>query len=147
MQGEPHMKKELLQEIETGLSSIGVKATPDEKTDLAIDTELLDASFSTGKKKIHYESMILLDESDKTVRMYEKTTEISAGVSFGMSGESTFQSGKTLFRKVKSVHYGPEGKVFEYNFDIGAIAKTVKAAALAQGWKFKTVVLKKKAMR
>lgn len=140
------MKQQILTEIETRLAQIGVSARPDEKTDLAIDAELLDAKFSTGKKKIRYESMILADEADKTVRMFEKTTELSAGVLFGMSAESTTQTGKTLFRKVKSVQYGPEGKVFEYEFDIGAIPKTVKEIAKENGWKFKTVVFKKKAM-
>ncbi len=140
------MKNELMQEIETQLSTIGVSVVKGGQTDLSIDVELLDAGFSTGKKKIHYESMILLDEADKTIRMYEKTTEISAGVSFGASAQSSYQTGSTLFRKVKSIQYGPEGKVFEYNFDIGAIPKTVKTAAQAHGWKFKTVILKKKAM-
>ena len=141
------MKQELLQEIESQLTAIGVKPVRSDKTDLSVDEELLDASFSTGKKKLRYEALILLDEADKTVKMYEKTTEISAGVSFGMSGESSFQSGSTLFRKVKSVQYGPEGKVFEYNFDLGAIPKAVKTAAQAAGWKFKTVIIKKNAMR
>ena len=141
------MKKELLLEIENQISALGISVTTGEKTDLTIDAELLDASFSTGKKKLHYEAMILLDEADKIIKMYEKTTEISAGVSFGMSGESSFQSGSTLFRKVKSVQYGPEGKVFEYNFDLGAIPKAVKTAAQAAGWKFKTVIIKKNAMR
>lgn len=140
------MKQDLLQEIETQLTAIGLKAERNDKTDLSVDAELLDASFSTGKKKLRYEAMILLDEGEKTVKMYEKTTETSAGVSFGMSGESSFQSGKTLFRKVKSVQYGPEGKVFEYNFDLGAIPKSVKTAAQAAGWKFKTVIIKKNAM-
>jgi len=140
------MKNELMQEIESQLSTIGVSVTKGGQTDLSIDVELLDAGFSTGKKKIHYESMILLDEADKTIRMYEKTTEISAGVSFGASAQSSYQTGSTLFRKVKSIQYGPEGKVFEYNFDIGAIPKTVKTAAQAHGWKFKTVIMKKKAM-
>ncbi|MCE5187587.1 MAG: hypothetical protein LLF75_00150 [Eubacteriales bacterium] len=140
------MKQELLLEIETQLAAIGIKTERSDKTDLSVDTELLDAGFSTGKKKIHYEALILLDEGEKTVKMYEKTTETSAGVSFGMSGESSFQSGSTLFRKVKSVQYGPEGKVFEYNFDLGAIPKSVKTAAQAAGWKFKTVILKKNAM-
>ena len=140
------MKHDLLQEIENQLALMGIQTAKGEKTDLSIDAELLDASFSTGKKKIRYESMILADEAEKTVKMYEKTTESSAGVSFGMSGETSFQSGGTLFRKVKCVQYGPEGKVFEYNFDIGAISKAVKAAAQAQGWSFKTVILKKNAM-
>ncbi len=140
------MKNELMQEIEKQFSAMGISVTKGGKTDLSIDAELLDAKFSTGKKKIRYESMILLDEAAKAVRMYEKTTETGAGMSFGSSGESTFQSGSTLFRKVKSVQYGPEGKVFEYDFDIGAIAKAVKTAAKERGWSFKTVVLKKKAM-
>ena len=141
------MKQDLLQEIEQQLSANGLKAEHSDKTDLSVDVELLDASFSTGKKKLRYEALILLDEADKTVKMYEKTTEISAGVSFGMSGESSFQSGSTLFRKVKCIQYGPEGKVLEYNFDLGAIPKSVKAAAQAAGWKFKTVIIKKNAMR
>lgn len=140
------MKQDLLHEIETQISALGINTTKDGNTDLSIDVELLDASFSTGKKKIKYEAMILLDEPDKAVRMYEKTTEISSGVSFGMSGETSFQSGSTLMRKVKCVQYGPEGKVFEYNFDIGAISKAVKTAAKDHGWSFKTVILKKNAM-
>jgi hypothetical protein len=140
------MKQDLLTEIENQLTTMGIAVVKGGKTDLAVDAELLDAGFSTGKKKIRYEAMILADEADKTVKMYEKTSEISSGISFGMSGESTFQSGGTLFRKVKSVQYGPEGKVFEYNFDIGAISKAVKAAAQAQGWSFKTVIMKKNAM-
>lgn len=140
------MKKELLLEIENQISALGISVATGEKTDLTIDAELLDASFSTGKKKIKYEAMILLDEAEKAVRMYEKTTELSAGVSFGMSGETSFQSGSTLMRKVKSVQYSPEGKVFEYNFDLGAISKAIKNAAKEHGWSFKTVILKKNAM-
>ncbi len=141
------MKQELLAEIQSRLAAIGVQANKSDQTDLAINAELLDASFSTGKKKIRYESMILANESDKTVYMHEKTTEVSAGFSFGASGESSFQSGKTLFRKVKSVQYGPEGKVYEYSFDLGAIPKAVKETAGKYGWNFKTVLMKKKAMR
>ena len=136
------MKKELLLEIENQISALGISVTTGEKTDLTIEAELLDASFSTGKKKLKYEAMILLDEAEKAVRMYEKTTEISAGVSFGASGETSFQSGSTLMRKVKSVQYGPEGKVFEYNFDLGAIPKAVKSAAKEHDWSCKTVILK-----
>jgi len=140
------MKKDLLLELQTQLGTLGMSAATGDKTDLAIDAELVDASFSTGKKKLRYEAMILLDEGDKTVKMYEKTTETSAGVSFGMSAETSFQSGNTLMRKVKCVQYDPTGKVLEYNFDLGAISKAVKAAALSHGWGFKTVIIKKNAM-
>lgn len=140
------MKQELLQEITSQLSSLGLPANASDKTDLAIDAVLLDAAFSNGKKKLKYEAMILLDEADKQVRMYEKTTEMTAGVSFGVSGESSFQSGSTLMRKVKYVQYDASGKVMEFHFDLGAIPKTVKAAAKAHDWSFKTVIIKKNAM-
>ncbi len=140
------MKQELLHEIRSQLSALGLTAAASDKTDLTYDATLLDASFSTGKRTLRYEAMILLDETDKQVRMYEKTTETGAGVSFGMSGETSFQSGSTLMRKVKCVQYDPTGKAFEYNYDLGAISKAVKSAAIDHGWSFKTVILKKNAM-
>lgn len=140
------MKQELMQEITSQLSALGLPVSRSDKTDLAIDAELLDAAILGGKKKLRYEAMLLLDETDKTVKMYEKTTEINVGVSFGMSGEGSFQSGSTLMRKVKYVQIDPTGKVMEFNFDLGAISKTVKAAASAHGWRFKTVIIKKNAM-
>lgn len=140
------MKQQILSQIEAKLGAIGVAAKTDAKTDLLVEAELLDISFGSGKKKILYEAVILADEGDRTVRMYEKTTEFSAGCSFGLSGESSSQSGEMLFRKVTSQQYGPEGQAFEYTFEIGAIAKTVKNVAEQNGWKFKTVILKKKAM-
>ncbi len=140
------MKQQILSQIEAKLSAIGVAAKTGAKTDLLVEAELLDISFGSGKKKIRYEAAILADENERMVRMYEKTTELRAGCSFGLSGESSTQSGKMLFRKVMSLQYGPEGKACEYTFEIGAIAKTVKHAAEQNGWKFKTVILKKKAM-
>lgn len=140
------MKQELMQEIKSQLSNLGLPATPSDKTDLMIDAELMDASFIGGKKKLRYESMILLDERAKTVKMYEKTTEVSIGGSFGMSGETSFQSGSTLMREVKFVQFDASGNAMEFNFDLGAIPKAVKAAAQAQGWGFKTVILLKNAM-
>ena len=140
------MKNDLLLEIQTQLSALGMSAATGDKTDLAIDAELLDAALMGGKKKLRYEAMILLDEGDKLVKMYEKTTEINVGVSFGMSAETSFQSGNTLMRKVKFVQIDATGKKMEYNFDLGAISKAVKAAALSHGWGFKTVIIKKNAM-
>lgn len=140
------MKQDVMQEISVQLSALGLPVLPSDKTDLAIDAELLDAAVLGGKKKLRYEAMILLDEGDKQVRMYEKTTEVNIGVSFGMNSESSFQSGSTLMRKVKFVQIDPTGKVMEFNFDLGAVSKTVKAAASAHGWGFKTVIIKKNAM-
>jgi hypothetical protein len=46
---------------------------------------------------------------------------------------------------VKSTQYGAEGKVYEYELDLGAIPKAVKNIAKEGGWKFKTVLSKAKA--
>ena len=51
-----------------------------------------------------------------------------------------------MFRKVKSIQYSAEGKVYEYTLDLGEITKIVKEIAKVNGWKFKTVLKKEKAM-
>lgn len=77
--------------------------------------------------------------------MWEKTLETGSGFSGGYDGGSSFQSGTTLYRKVKSIQYGPDGRAYEYNLDLGAIPKAVKEAAKQYGWKFKSVLAKAKA--
>lgn len=140
------MKQQILSEIKEGFTALGVQAQYGTTADVAVNAELLNAKWSTGSKKIVYAASILADEHERTVYMYEKTTETGGGLSFGASGGSSFQTGSTLFRKVKSVQYGPDGKAYEYEFDLGAIPKIVKEAAKRGGWKFKTVLNRNKAM-
>jgi hypothetical protein len=140
------MKDQILSEIKTKLSELGIPFQNGNDTDITIESEFLDASWSTGNKKVNYESCIFVDERDKTVYMYEKTTEMGKGLSFGSDSESSSQSGTTLFRKVKSVMYGPDGKAYEYNLDLGSIPNAVKESAKQHGWKLKTVFNKNKAM-
>lgn len=140
------MRNEMVLDIQKGLQGIGVQAEVGQDTDLVIVQEFLDAKWSTGKKSISYEASIFISEQEKIVFMHEKTTEIGGGLSFGSGSESYSQSGTTLMRKVKSVQYGPEGKAYEIELNLGAIPKTVKEIALAAGYTFKTVVMKKKAL-
>jgi hypothetical protein len=141
------MDPKLILDIRNRFVQIGVPFREDMGADISVYNEFLDAGWSTGSKKILYEASILADESQMTVFMYEKTTELAQGFSFGSSGSSFSQSGITLFRKVKSVQFGPDGKAYEYTFDLGAIPKAVKESALSNGWKFKTVLSKDKTMR
>lgn len=140
------MKQQIISEIKEGLAALGVQAQYGSTADVTVDAELLDAKWSTGNKKIVYVASVFANERERVVYMYEKTTETGSGFSFGASDESSFQSGSTLFRKVKSVQYGPDGKAYEYVFDLGAISKVVKEAAKRGGWKFKTVLNRSKAM-
>lgn len=139
------MKQQILSEISSKLSALGIPVQNGNGADITISTEFLDASWSTGRKKINYEASVFIDEASQTVFMWEKTTETGHGLSFGGGSGTSFQSGKTLFRKVKSIQYATDGKTYEYTLDLGAIPKNVKETAKQYGWKFKTVLSRNKA--
>lgn len=139
------MKEEIVQEIFTMLDSKALAPVKGRESDITVDCELLDAKMGSGEKKIRYEDAILVDEAEKTVFLYEKITEKSKGFSFGASGESSFQSGKTLMRHVKGTYMGTNGVVINYDFDLGDIPKSMKAIAEKNGFKFKTVIRRKSA--
>jgi len=140
------MKQQILAQIADRLSALGISARYGTGTDISIAENFFDANWGTGSKKIDYEASVFLDEQKQTAFMYEKTTETGRGLSFGSDEETSFQSGKTLFRKVKGVRCGPDGRSVEYNLDLGAIPSAVKETAKQFGWSFKTVLKKEKAM-
>lgn len=140
------MKEQILFELNNRLTAMGIMTQVGQGTDISIETDFVDASWGIGKKKIHYEAFIYANEQEQIVYMYEKTSEEGQGFSFGGDNGSSFQSGATLFRKVKSIQYGPDGKAYEYDIDLGMIPKTVKDVAKSNGWKFKTVIGKHKVM-
>ena len=139
-------KQELIRRIATGLTNVGVSYRLNEGTDITVAAQFLDAGWSTGEKRIDYQSCAWLDENTGTVFFWEFTKDTGSGFSFGGDSESSFQTGSTLYRKVKSVRYGPDGVAYEISLNIGAIVKAFKDAAKAEGWKFKVVLSKRKAM-
>ena len=138
-------KQTIVYEITAKLNQMGIANQSGNGTDISVAAEFLDAGWSTGNRRITYEAMIFADESSNTLFMWEMTKETGQGFSFGGSSESSFQSGKTLFRKVKSIQYGVDGKAYEYNLDLGAIPKAAKETAKQHGWKFKTVLKRDRA--
>lgn len=140
------MRQQILSGIAGKFAAMGIAAEQGSGADFAVHSEFLDANWSTGSKRINYEAFLFANDQERTVYMYEKTTEIGQGVSFGGGGSTSFQRGTTLLRKVKSIQYGPDGKAYEYSLDLGSIPKAVKETAKQYGWKFKTVLDKRKAM-
>lgn len=138
-------RQQLLAQIAQAFANLGIAFTQEKASDLEIHTEFVNAGWSTGKKKFRYDAYIRLDESEKAVYLWQKTTESSAGISLGGGFETTTQSGSTLFQRVKIVQYGPEGKVVELDLNLGEIAKTVKNTAKENGWKFHTALRQEKA--
>lgn len=114
-------------------------------SDFEIELVKANKKWGSGGKKITYSSSILVDDDSKKVFYWEMTKESSAGLSMGAKSEKSFQMGKTLYRKEKSVDYGAEGKVLETSIDFGQISKMLKEVAKSNGYKFKVVLSKKKA--
>lgn len=135
----------MTQDIVSKLSALGLSPSVGQGADITLDREFLDAKWSTGEKKIEFHSSAFLDETARVLYYWESTKDIGGGISFGASSESYSQSGMTLMRKVKAVQYGPEGQVYEYDLDLGQIAKTFKDVAKEHGWKFKVVMSRQKA--
>ncbi len=138
-------KSEIIANIAAQYDGLGINCTLSGAADITVDQELLDVKFLTQKLKLHFESSILVSDAKRIVYYFQKTKEMRAGVGLGFSGESSFQSGNTPFRKVKSAGIGLDGRAYEYEFDIGQLAKIVKAAAAENGYKMKTVLSRKKA--
>lgn len=135
----------LLNDVYQKLYQLGIGCTQSMYTDLVIHCEFLDAGFSTGKKTINYDAEAFFNETNQTIYLWEMTKEQGHGFSFGTDSDSTFQSGKTLYRKVKSIQYAPDGKAYEYTLDLGAIPKAFKETASTYGWKLKSVISQDKA--
>jgi hypothetical protein len=138
-------KLTIVNTILSRLSEMGVISQNGAGADITIKTEFLDAAWGSGNKKIEYNASAFFDESERTLYFWEFTKESGSGFSFGGESETSFQSGTTLFRKVKSVGFGIDGKAYEYSLDIGAITKTFKDTAKQHGWKFKVVLNREKA--
>ncbi len=139
-------KQEIINALKSKLSEISVFTQLSTETDIMIRTELLNAAWGSGKKKIEYQALAFLNETKRTLYFWEYTKEISSGFSFGSNSQTSSQSGATTFRKVKILCYDPDGQAYEYCFDLGAITKIFKQTAKKQGWKFKVVLNKKKAL-
>ena len=138
-------KQIIVDSIVSKLNAMGIFPKTGTVSDFEISTELLNASWGSGNKKIEYHALALINEAEKTLYFWEFTKESGAGLSFGGDFETSFQSGTALFRKVKSVGYDADGKAYEFSFDLGAIPKIFKETAKAQSLKFKVVLRREKA--
>lgn len=139
-------RQAIIRQITEKLHPVGIPCQLGQGSDIVITAEFTDAAWNSSTNKIAYEAAVLVDERSSTVFIWEKTVDVGSRLTGGFSGESSFQSGTTFFRKVKHVQYGPDGKVYELALDLGLIAKTVKEAAKAYDWSFRTVLSREKAI-
>jgi len=138
-------KQDLINLIVLSLASQGVTCEVGTTTDINISQEFVDANIETAGKAIKYTSSALFSEEKSEIYFWELTMEQISEVSTDAAMETSFQAGKTLFRKVKSTVVGTDGKIIEHTFDLGQIQKTFHEIATKNGWKVKTALSQKKA--
>ena len=112
-------KKMMVSAVISCLSSMGIQYTTGGSADILINQEFLKASWNSGNKKISYQASAFFNENEKTVYLWEMTSERGAGSS--------------------------SGDGYEINIDLGAIPKSFKETSQEYGWRFKTVKKKEKA--
>jgi uncharacterized membrane protein len=141
-------KESMLKALEEELLKYpGLTVNRSDKTDLEIKSVLADADWGVGKKKVEYSACLLAKDGEHTIVFWEMIKETGSGIDFGAGFKTeSFKSGKTLSGNTSEVKYGPDGKVIDYEWDYGKTRSIIEQAAEANGWRFKTVLMKGKAM-
>lgn len=139
------MKGQIMAEINSRLSALGILPTFGKLTDIAVMAEFVDASWGSGSKKIRYETLIYLDSTRKTAYMYEKTMESGSSREAGLGRRLSLQCGMTLYRKVKIFEYGLEGRSDEITMNLGIIPRTVREIVRKNGWQFRSTLKRSQA--
>lgn len=94
------------------------------------------------KVKIKFDAVAQLEPEKKLLMFWEQMVESSVGMNAGSIGEKKVQKGIAVTQKTHG-HILFGGK---YGFEYGKLREVVKAIAITQGWKFKTVIFKPKRM-
>ena len=140
-------KEVLLQSIERELAQYPqLSVQRSSQTDLEIKSVLADANWGVGKKRVEYSACLLAKENEQIVFYWEMIKETGSGMEWtGGFKMQSFKVGKAISGKTKEVIIGPDGKkVADYDWDYGRTRGAVENVVKAQGWKFKTVLMKNK---
>ncbi|MBN2840227.1 MAG: hypothetical protein JXP37_04640 [Coriobacteriia bacterium] len=130
------------------LAKSGYTVTGGTNTDLVIGSEVANANWITGKKKVTYSAIMKAEESERTVYWWEMLQEGSGGLSFGTIGsESTSTFGAKRYGTKREVVIGPGGVAMDYSWDYAATRQLAEEIAARNGFAFKVVLRKKSAER
>jgi len=130
------------------LAKTGYTVTAGANTDLVIASEVANANWITGKKKVTYSAIMKAEESERTVYWWEMLQESGGGLSFGTMGvESTSTFGTKRYGTTREVVIGPGGVAMDYSWDYAATRQLAEEIAARHGYGFKVVLRKKSAER
>lgn len=109
-------------------------------TDIVIDSQVAQATWPTGKKRVDYSAHMKAVESERVAYFFELLKEQGGGLSFGglqTESYSTFgttRSGKT--RQTVITGGGP----LSYEWDYGTTREIIQSVCDRHGWQLKTVL-------
>jgi hypothetical protein len=130
------------------LGKTGYNMTAGTDTDLVINSEIANASWATGKKKVEYSAIMKVEESDRTIYWWEMLKESGGGLSFGTMGSESYSTvGAKRWGTTKEVVLGPDGVAVNYSWDYAATRNVAEEIAKRHGYKLKVVLRKKAAQR
>ncbi len=130
------------------LAKTGYTVSRGANTDLVIGSELANANWVTGKKKVEYSAIMKADDADRTVYWWELLKESGAGLSFGgMQSESYSTFGAKRSGTTREIVVGPTGVAVDYSWDYAATRRLAEEIAARHGFALKVVMRKKSAER
>ncbi|MFA7075159.1 MAG: hypothetical protein WC152_00615 [Candidatus Izemoplasmatales bacterium] len=138
------MKPRLLTDIKNQLLQLGLAVEPSEEADLEIHQTFIKKRFLGGQYHIYYDLLIGINSKDEKVYVIEKISSKKSGITADVEVSSTIQSGRQVYRKVKTTAYGLDGLAHEHTLNLGDIIKAIKKIAKNQGYGFKFVLRKDK---
>lgn len=139
-------KQSMLDEIKTRLSLLDVQVKEGGETDFSINHQLIIEGFGGKRGEIQLSVNAFLDEQNKVLYYYEKIVDKQKGFGFSGNADSSFQSGKSIKRKVIIETIQSDGTKKTISFNTGDVSQIFKDAAKQHGWKYKTVLRRGKAI-
>lgn len=129
-------KATVIEAIVEQVKALGVSSEASPLADIVFNAKFVSKSL-LGQKIVMYQASIIADETSRTVHHWEKTSEESKGLSFGMQAESSSYSQGAVHRRVQITTVGSNGKLQSVSIDLAAISKAIESAAKNVGWAYK----------
>ena len=135
------MEPALVDALAARCTVLGFTVARDDGAHLSLHREFLRARWPFGRRRITYDATVTLDDRERTVRLRERTIEVSSGVFLTAEHETSTQIGRTVRRRRAGRSIGIDGSSVAFDLDLGAVSRAVQSITEAHGWHFSSVVV------
>lgn len=112
------MKPRLLTDLKNELLKLGLAVEPSDEADLEVHQTFVNKTFFGGHHHIYYDLLIAINSQSERVFVIEKVSSKKSGISASVEVSSSIQSGRNVYRKVKTTAYGLDGKAYELKLNL-----------------------------